>query len=74
MNVMYANELYKLEGETFDIEFVKKNGELREVKGVLCTSFFSSGSTMNIKYPGYSHTVKINRVQIVRINGKELIQ
>ncbi len=74
MNIMYAKDLYKLEGETFDIEFVKKNGEIRKVKNVLCTSFFSAGDTMNIKYPGYSHTVKIRRVQILKINDKELIQ
>lgn len=73
MNYIHGSELYKLEGETFDIEYIKKDGVVRKVKNVLCTSFWSSGQTMNIKYPGYNHPVKIRRIQIIKINGKELI-
>ncbi len=74
MNIMYARELYKLEGKTFDITFIKKDGEVVDAKDVVCTSFYSSGATMNIKFVGYSHPIKINRLQITHINGKELIQ
>lgn len=73
MTYYHASELYKLEGQTFDIEFYKKNGEIREVKNVLCTSFYSKGLTMKIKYPGYGHSITVRRIQITKINGKELI-
>lgn len=73
MNIIHSSELHKLEGKTFDIEFIKKNGKIRTVKDVLCTSFWSSGLTMNIKYPGYPKPVKIRRTQIMKINGKELV-
>jgi len=74
MEFFHAKDLHKLDnGKPFEISFIKKNGELINVKDAVVTSFYSSGLTMNIKYPGYNHPVKIRRSQIIAINNKELI-
>lgn len=75
MGFFYANELHTLDDgkTTFDLEFIKISGEVRQVKNCLCTSFHSRGLTINIKYPGNKQPIKIRRCQIQKINGKKFI-
>ena len=74
MEFFHSKDLHKLDnGKPFDITFIKNNGEEIAVHGAVMTSFFSSGLTMNIKFPGYNHPVKLRRSQVIAINNKELI-
>lgn len=74
MEFIHAKDLHKLDNKKpFDITFIKKNGEQVTVLKAVMTSFFSSGLTMKIKFPGYNHPVTLRRSQVIAINNKELI-
>ena len=55
----------------FSIRFVAASGELVTVDECSCTSFHSSGKTMNIKLPNGQFR-KVNRKTITAFNGKEV--
>ena len=74
MEFIHAKELHKLDnGKPFEITFVKNSGEEVTVPNATMTSFYSSGLTMKIKFPGYSHPITLRRSQVKAINKKELI-
>ena len=56
----------------FSLSFVAKSGELVTVDECRCTSFHSSGKTMNILILASGLVRKVNRKTITAINGKEV--
>lgn len=57
---------------SFSLQFVTATGELVTVDECSCTSFYSSGKTMNIKIAASGRFRKVNRKTITAINGKEV--
>ncbi len=57
----------------FSIGFVSARGEIIEGKRCICTSFHSSGRTMNIKFCDSGQIRKVRRCSIVSINGREVV-
>ena len=58
--------------KTFSLQWVSKKGELVTVDECTCTSFNSSGKTLNIKLASSGLIRKVNRKTITAINGKEV--
>lgn len=57
---------------SFSLQFVAANGELVKVDECRCTSFHSSGKTMNIRIASSGQIRKVNRKTITAFNGKEV--
>jgi hypothetical protein len=57
----------------FSIVFIDKQGNKITGKRCICTSFFSSGRTMNIKFLDSGQIRKIRRVSIIEFNGQEVV-
>lgn len=57
---------------TFSLAFVAASGELVTVDECSCTSFHSSGKTMNVKAPHWKKPIKVNRKTITNFNGQEV--
>lgn len=57
---------------TFSLQFVTATGELVTVDECSCTSFHSSGKTMNIKIAASGQFRKVNRKTITKFNGQEV--
>jgi hypothetical protein len=57
----------------FSIGWVAESGERIFVKKCKCTSFHSSGNTLNILIMGSGEIRKINRHTITEFNGEEII-
>lgn len=57
---------------SFSLTFVSKSGELITVDECRCTSFYSSGETMNIKAPHWEDPITVNRKTVTAFNGKEV--
>lgn len=58
--------------ETFSIEWVSAKGELVKADGCRCTSFHSSGKTMNVKLANSGLIRKVNRKSVTKFNGQEV--
>ena len=56
----------------FSIQFVAASGELVKVDECSCTSFHSSGKTMNILIAASGLVRKVNRKTVTAFNGKEV--
>ncbi len=56
----------------FSLTFVSASGELVKAENCQCTSFHSSGKTMNIKLAGSGLIRKVNRKTITNFNGQEV--
>lgn len=70
MHISFLHQLVA-RGE-FSLTFVSEDGQLIHVDRCVCTSFHSSGSTMNIKLIGSGEIRKVVRITIIDINGKEV--
>lgn len=57
---------------SFSLQFVASSGELVTVEKCCCTSFHSTGKTMNIKIAASGQFRKVNRKTIVNFNGQEV--
>ncbi|MDP3387726.1 MAG: hypothetical protein Q8S24_10855 [Eubacteriales bacterium] len=57
----------------FSIGWVTESGERVHVRKAKCTSFHSSGETMNIMIIDSGQIRKINRITITEFNGEEVI-
>lgn len=57
----------------FSIGWVASNGEKIYVRRARCTSFHSSGDTMNILILDSREVRKVNRMTIIEFNGEEVI-
>ena len=58
--------------KTFSLQWVSGSGELVKVDECRCTSWHSSGKTMNVLIPASGLVRKVNRKTITAINGKEV--
>lgn len=58
--------------KTFSLKFVSKTGELVSIEKCSCTSFHSSGRTMNVRLPESGLVRKVVRKSIVKLNGEEV--
>ena len=56
----------------FSLRFVATDGEVVHLPRCVCSSFYSRGSTMNVKLCESGEVRKINRVTIVEVNGEEV--
>jgi len=56
----------------FSLKFVSKAGELVSIDRCRCTSFHSSGNTMNIYIFASKLVRKVTRKSIVELNGEEV--
>ena len=58
--------------KSFSLQFVTESGELVSVNHCRCTSFHSSGKTMNIQIAESGQFRKVNRKTITNFNGQEV--
>lgn len=58
-------------GEPFDVSFWKKNGDIVEAKGVVCTSSYFEKNTFNLLFPNGEFR-KVRAWNIFNLNGKEV--
>ncbi len=56
----------------FSLKWVSESGELIDAPMCVCTSFHSSGNTMNVMLLPSRQVRKVNRKTITAINGKEV--
>lgn len=52
----------------FQLKFVKENGEVREYKSCVLTSFHAAGTSLNVLPEGESRPRSIRRVTIIEFN------
>jgi len=57
----------------FSFAFVSKSGEIIEGEKCVCTSFFSSGRTMNVKWCDSGEIRKVRRCTVISINNEEVV-
>jgi hypothetical protein len=57
----------------FSIGWISESGERIHVRKAKCTSFHSSGDTLNIMILDSGQVRKINRITITEFNGEEVI-
>lgn len=57
----------------FSICWVKENGVKVFAPRAACTSFHSSGTTMNIKLLDSGQIRKVNRMSVIEFNGEEIV-
>lgn len=57
----------------FSIAWVSESGEKIYIRRARCTSFHSSGETMNIMVIESGQIRKIKRISIIEFNGEEVI-
>lgn len=72
--MIHISQLHKIvERGEFSVKFVKTNGELVSGKRVICSSFHSEGSTINLKFLESGQIRKVRRCTITEINGEEVV-
>ncbi len=54
--------------QRFQIKFAKENGEVREYKNCVLTSFHSSGTTLNVLPENEPHPRTIRRITIIEVS------
>ena len=59
-------------GETIEISFWKKNGEIVHSEKVVCTSSYFHGNTFNLKFIESEEIRKIKALLIFNVNGEEV--
>ncbi|MDR2064451.1 MAG: hypothetical protein LBP85_01880 [Prevotellaceae bacterium] len=57
----------------FSIKFVNREGDIITCDKCICTSWFSNGRTMNIKFLNSGEIRKIRRVSIIEFNGQRVV-
>lgn len=57
----------------FSIGWVSESGEMIHVRKAKCTSFHSSGDTLNILIIDSGQVRKVNRLTITEFNGQEVV-
>ncbi|MDR1551877.1 MAG: hypothetical protein LBS69_00215 [Prevotellaceae bacterium] len=57
----------------FSIRFVDREGDIIDCRRCICTSWHSSGRTMNIKFLESGEIRKIRRVSIIEFNGQRVV-
>jgi hypothetical protein len=59
-------------GDSFDVSFWKRNGEIVHAKNVVCTSSNFHGNTFNIKFIDSGEIRKIRAILIFNVSGEEV--
>ncbi len=73
MSIILINNLHRLvEHGEFSIAFVAKAGNIVLAKRAICTSWHSSGRTMNIKFLDSLEIRTIRRCSIIAFNDQEV--
>ncbi len=71
-NTMHISQLHRaIEHGECSLAFVSERGERIRLDRCVCTSFHSSGQTLNVKICASGEIRKVNRYTIVEFNGKE---
>jgi len=73
--MIHSSKIYELVDvvPVFSIAWISKSGEKIYVRKARCTSFHSSGETMNIMIIESGQVRKINRISIIEFQGEEVI-
>ncbi|HNX87705.1 MAG TPA: hypothetical protein PKH58_01370 [Paludibacteraceae bacterium] len=72
--MILANNLHKLvEKGEFSIAFIAEEGNIVTCDRAICTSWHSSGRTMNIKFLVSKQIRTIRRCTIIAFNDEELV-
>lgn len=66
------HELVELH-KTFSIGWIAESGERIHVRKARCTSFHSSGDTLNLLLIDSGQIRKVNRITITEFNGEEVV-
>ncbi len=72
--MIHASKIFELVQalKQFSLQWVTEQGELIDAPECCCTSFHSSGKTMNVMLLPSRQIRKVNRKTITAINGKEV--
>ena len=72
--MIHESKLFELvqTHQLFSLTYVTKSGELVTADECRCTSFHSSGKTMNILIAASGLVRKVNRKTVTAFNGKEV--
>jgi uncharacterized beta-barrel protein YwiB (DUF1934 family) len=72
--MIFLSDIHKLvEKGEFSIEFVKQDGTIVKGERCICTSFYSDGATLNLKFCDSEQTRTIKRVSIIKWNDEEVV-
>lgn len=73
--LLHLSAIHKLiqDNEVFAFRFVDKKGVIIEGKECVCTSFYSTGRTMNVKWLQSGEIRKVRRCSIIEFNGLEVV-
>lgn len=73
MSILLLNHLHTMvERGEFSIAFVAKEGNIVACQRAICTSWHSSGRTMNIKFLESKEIRTIRRCTIIAFNDQEV--
>lgn len=71
--MLHISQLHKaVERGEFSLAFISAKGERIRIERGVCTSFHSSGLTLNVKLCLSEEVRTINRYTIVEFNGEEV--
>jgi len=74
--MLHISQIHKLvepPGTEFSLRFIAKEGNEVTASSCVCTSFHSSGRTMNIKFLSSGEIRTIRRCTIIEFNGQEVV-
>jgi hypothetical protein len=71
--MVHISAVHKIvEHGEFSIQFVSRTGENIIGKRCICTSFHSSGRTLNLKFCDSNEIRKVRRCTITKVNNQEV--
>ena len=59
-------------GDSFNVSFWKKNGEIVHASNVICTSSFFRGNSFNLKFLDSGEFRKVKACLIFNVSGEEI--
>jgi hypothetical protein len=74
--MIHISQIHKLvepAGTEFSMKFTAKKGYEVLAEKAVCTSFYSSGRTMNIKFLPSEEIRTVRRCTITEFNGEEVV-
>lgn len=74
-SMIHSSKIHELVDliHVFSIGWVAESGERIHVRKAKCTSFHSSGDTLNILIIDSGQIRKVNRITITEFNGEEVV-
>jgi hypothetical protein len=73
LHISQINKLVEPAGTEFSVKFTAEQGNEVLAQKAVCTSFHSTGRTMNIKFLPSGEIRKIRRCTITQFNGQEVV-